>query len=227
MKNGSDPSPSSGAADATGPYERLGVSPDATFDVVQAAKAARLEEAGDDVMARSIIEAAYDAVLMDRLKERQQGRVSSSARRASQQENLAAQPSRPALPSLPPLPMPRLGKPAMAAPSLSLASGRELWFPLAADGLLLVFLLLVPSAPAELLLALVTGVTVLNLQRRNGNFLAAVGWSFALLTVGLVVGGLMVAGIDPSIWRELPIGQLQVQSLPAWLLLLLGALLIG
>ena len=84
-----------------------------------------------------------------------------------------------------------------------------------------------PSAPPELLLSLVTGMTVLNLQRRNGKFLAAVGWSFALLIVGLVLGSLLLGGMDPSLLRELPIGELQVQSLPALLLLVLGALLIA
>jgi len=83
------PSP---AADPSGPYERLGVPADASFDAVQAAKLARLEEVGDDTMARSRIEAAYDAVLMERLKERQQGRVSSAAKSASQREQLAPPP---------------------------------------------------------------------------------------------------------------------------------------
>lgn len=181
-------------------------------------------------MARARVEAAYDAVLMDRLKERQQGRVSSSARTASQREQLTPAPARslPAnLPSLPQLPMPRLARPTLSLPTLTPASGRELWFPLAADGLLLLLLLLLPSAAPELLLALATGVTVLNLQRRNGRFLAAVGWSFALLVVGLVLGALLFSGVDASLVRELPIGALQLQSLPALLLLLLGALLIA
>ena len=65
---------------------------DSSFDAVQAAKLARLAEVGDDPMARSRIEAAYDAVLMERLKERQQGRVSSAAKSASQREQVAPPP---------------------------------------------------------------------------------------------------------------------------------------
>lgn len=53
------------------------------------------------------------------------------------------------------------------------------------------------------------------------------GWGFALLRVGLVIGGLLVADIDPSAGRVLPIGQLRLQSLPASLLSPLGALWIG
>ncbi|KEF42734.1 MAG: hypothetical protein ER33_04130 [Cyanobium sp. CACIAM 14] len=227
MNQGSDqPHP---AADASDPYQRLGVSPDASFDSVQAAKLARLEEAGEDPMARSRIEAAYDAVLMDRLKERQQGRVSSAARTASQREQATPPPSRPALsalPSLPQLPPSRIPRPGFSLPRLQLAGGRELWLPLVADILLLGLLLLVPGAAPELLTALAAGVTLLNLQRRNGRFLAAVGWSFALLCVGLVLGGLLFSGLSASLPEPLRISEQQIQSIPAILLLLLGALLI-
>ena len=228
MNQGSDqarPSP-----DASDPYERLGVAPDASFDTVQEAKLARLDEAGDDPLVRSRIEAAYDTVLMDRLKERQQGRVSSAARSASQREQASPPPSRPALsalPSLPQLPPSRLPRPSFSLPQLQLATGRDLWFPLAADGVLLVLLVLMPGAAPELLTALATGVTLLNLQRRHGRFLSAVGWSFALLCVGLVLGGLLAGGLGPSLSQTLPITTLQLQSIPAILMLLLGALLIA
>ncbi len=218
------------AAGASDPYQRLGVPPDASFDAVQEAKLARLAEAGDDPMARSRIEAAYDAVLMDRLKERQQGRVSSAARSASQREQATPPPSRPALsalPSLPQLPPARLPRPRLSLPQLQLATGRELWFPLAADGVLLLLLIVLPGAAPELLVAFATGVTLLNLQRRHGRFLAAVGWCFALLCVGLVLGGLAVGGLAPLSAAGLSLSPEQIQSFPAILLLLLGALLIA
>ncbi|MBW4529407.1 MAG: CPP1-like family protein [Aphanothece saxicola GSE-SYN-MK-01-06B] len=228
MNQGSDQAPP--APDASDPYERLGVAPDASFDTVQEAKLARLDEAGDDPLVRSRIEAAYDAVLMDRLKERQQGRVSSAARSASQREQASPPPSRPALsalPSLPQLPPSRLPRPSFSLPQLQLATGRDLWFPLAADGVLLLLLVLMPGAAPELLTALATGVTLLNLQRRHGRFLAAVGWSFALLCLGLVLGGLLAGGLGPALSQSLAVTTLQLQSLPAILLLLLGALLIA
>lgn len=219
-----DPSPQdSGSPD---PYGRLGVEADASFDAVQAARQSRLEEVGDDVIARSRIEAAYDAVLMERLKERQQGRVSSAARSASQREQTPQPSVRPALPSrptLPQLPGARLPVVAPSLPRLALASGPMLWFPLVADGVLVVLLLVVPAAPPELILALATGVTLTTLQRRHGRFLQAVGWSFALLSLGLLLGSLLAAVLSAS----LPLPMLTLQSLPALLLLLLGALLIG
>ena len=230
MNQGADPSGSTEQPQPISPYERLGISADASFDAVQAAKLERLGEAGDDPQARARIEAAYDAVLMNRLKERQQGKVSSAALNASQREAVRSSvadspPARPTLPSLPSLPA--LPKPAFKAPSFGLASGRERWFPLAGGALLLIGLLLLPPTSAELVLALATVLAVVNLQRRNGVLLAAVGWSVLLLSLGLLLGGLLLQALDPSLPLGLPLAPQQVQSLPALLLLMLGALLIG
>jgi len=221
------PSSDSGPDPSAGPYERLGVSPDASFDEVQAARQARLDEAGEDPIARSRVEAAYDAVLMDRLKERQQGRVSTAARSASAREQLAPPPPRPALPALPKVALPRVPTPALTAPTLAMAEGNDRWLALGGYGALLGLLLLVPTAPAELLLALGTGLCVVVLQRRRRRFLAAVGWGFGLLSAGLLLGGLLASAVAASLPLGLPLTALQVQSLPALLLLLLGALLVA
>lgn len=225
----SSPDPAGPLQGGGDPYERLQVAADASFDEVQAARQARLNEAGDDPMARSRVEAAYDAVLMGRLKERQQGKVSSAARTASQREQAPPPPSRPALPALSNLPqLPAVSFRAPGPlPALTLASGRERWFPLLAHGVLLLLLLLVPGASPELLLALATLATVINLQRRRGRLLAAVGFSIALLVVGLLIGALLHGVLNSSLPLGLPLAPLQLESLPALVLLLLGALLIG
>lgn len=223
-------SPAGGGPGRPDPYHRLGIDHSASFEAVQQARDRRLEEAGDDPLARATVEAAYDAVLMDRLKERQQGKVSSAARSASQREQGATSTGRLALPSLPPgpsLPTPRLSVSAPRLPVLSLAEGRERWFPFTALGTLLILLIVVPAAPADLLLALATAATVLNLQRRHGRFLAAIGWSLLLLIVGLLIGRLLLQLPLLQASSALPITGLQLQSLPALLLLLAGALLLA
>jgi hypothetical protein len=229
MTQGTDPSGGPAQPGSLNPYERLGITPDASFDAVQAAKQDRLAEVGDDPQARARIEAAYDAVLMDRLKERQQGKVSTAALNASQREAgaAAAKPAVPALPSLPALPRAPLNLPAARLPSLALAEGRERWLPLIGGGVLLLVLLLAPAGNAELVLAFATVLAVINLQRRNGRLLPAVGWSVLLLSVGLAVGGLLLRLLDPSLPLGLPLAAQQVQSLPALLLLVLGALLLA
>ena len=68
------------------PYTRLGLSQDATFEQVQAAKARCIADVDGDDQARARVEAAYDAVLMARLRGRQQGQVSPAAATASQRE---------------------------------------------------------------------------------------------------------------------------------------------
>lgn len=56
------------------PYEQLGVGEDASFDEIQTAKS-QLVEACSDRKQIEAIEAAYDAVLMDRLRLRQEGKI--------------------------------------------------------------------------------------------------------------------------------------------------------
>jgi hypothetical protein len=220
--------PPAGASGSNDPYSLLGVEADAPFDAIQSARSARIEAVADDPLARSRVEAAYDAILMDRLKERQQGKVSSAARSASQREQATPPPSRPvlpALPSLPQLPAARLGERSFALPELVLAEGRERWFPLIAHGSLLVLLLTLPAAPADLLLAIGTAATLLNLQRRRSRFLANVGWSFALLISGLLLGALLQSLLPTLALPGLP--PLAIEAIPALVLLLLGALFLG
>jgi hypothetical protein len=220
-------SPDPNANPAVTPYERLGITPDASFDAVQQARNARLLEAGEDPLARSRVEAAYDAVLMDRLKERQQGKVSTAARSASVKEQQATPPPRLPLPAVPKVSLPRVSAANFSAPSFSLLEGQDRWIALAGSGLLLTLLLLLPTPPAELLLALATALCVVCLQRRRRRFLAAVGWGFGLLTLGLTLGGLLVAIAQVDLPLGLPLDRLQVQSIPALLLLLLGSLLVA
>jgi len=221
-------------ADASGPYALLGVEPDASFEQVQNAKQERLAEVADDPLARARIEAAYDGVLMERLKERQQGKVSTAARSASVREQQTAAskagggPTLPALPKLPALgSLPAAARlPQVRLPVLSPLQGSEAIVALAGGAVLLGLLLLVPAASPELLLSLGTLATIVLLQRRNRRFWPAVGWAFGLLVLGLVLGGLLSGSLSPVLPLGLPLSPLQVQSLPALLLLILGVLLI-
>ena len=228
MNQGPD---SSSTGSQPSPYERLGIETGAGFEAVQAAKQARLDEVGENPQARAQIEAAYDAVLMDRLKERQQGKVSTAALNASAREAKAppsASPARPSLPSLPKLaalPKPFLPKPSL--PALELAEGQQRWLPVGGFALLTLLLLVAPASSAELVLALSTLFSVVLLQRRSRRLLQAVGFSILLLSLGLGIGALLLQVLDPSLPLGLPLDAHQVQSLPALLLLLLGALLIA
>ena len=57
------------------PYDQLGVTEDSSFEEIQAAKSRLSAECRNDAKQLESIEAAYDAVIMDRLKMRQEGRI--------------------------------------------------------------------------------------------------------------------------------------------------------
>lgn len=57
------------------PYEKLGIGEAASFEEVQRARDRMLVELEGDEMLQEAIEAAYDAVLMDRLRARQEGKI--------------------------------------------------------------------------------------------------------------------------------------------------------
>jgi hypothetical protein len=213
------------------PYNLLGIAHESSFEDVQAARQAKLEEVGDDPMARARVEAAYDAILMDRLKERQQGRVSSAARSASQKETPPASARTPLsqLPQLPSLPIPRLrgGAKAGSPLTVALASGRERWFPLIAHGTLLVLVVALPGAAPDSLLAFGALATVVNLVRRNGRFFQAVGWTLLLLALGLALSWAILSALGLPPGLALFVQPVQLQAALALLVLLLGALFIA
>ncbi|MBW4576186.1 MAG: CPP1-like family protein [Aphanothece sp. CMT-3BRIN-NPC111] len=57
------------------PYEKLGLTEDASFEEIQEAKKRLTQEHNGDRKLLEGIEAAYDAILMDRLKMRQEGKI--------------------------------------------------------------------------------------------------------------------------------------------------------
>jgi hypothetical protein len=57
------------------PYDQLGVTENSSFDEIQAAKNRLCAELNGDAEQVKKIEAAYDAVLMDRLRMRQEGKI--------------------------------------------------------------------------------------------------------------------------------------------------------
>ena len=57
------------------PYEKLGVTEDASFDEIQDAKGRLLQQHRGDQKLIEAVEAAYDAIIMDRLRMRQEGKI--------------------------------------------------------------------------------------------------------------------------------------------------------
>ncbi|HBE57242.1 MAG TPA: molecular chaperone DnaJ [Cyanobacteria bacterium UBA11149] len=57
------------------PYEKLGVTEDASFEEIQAAKSRLIQQYRSEPKQLEAVEAAYDAIIMDRLRMRQEGKI--------------------------------------------------------------------------------------------------------------------------------------------------------
>ena len=218
--------PSSGSDD---PYSRLGLAPGASFDEVQSARSRCLAETDNDPQAKARVEAAYDAVLMARLRDRQQGQVSAAAATASQKEDSAASasPSMPGVSVLQRLRLPQV-TPSMSgmAPSWSLVEGQGLVVRLVAGAAALLLLLFSPGA-GQLVLALGLIGCFLSQVRRGRRPLPSLGWSLLVLGLGLVVGSVLTASLSSTAFSQMNLSLEQVQAIPAALLLWLAALLLA
>ncbi len=81
------------------PYRRLGVSEDASFEEIREVRDRLLEQFEGDEKQRENIEAAYDAVLMDRLRLRQEGKIKVPDRIRYPERLIQPPPSPSALPA--------------------------------------------------------------------------------------------------------------------------------
>jgi hypothetical protein len=216
------------------PYTRLGLSQDATFEQVQAAKARCIAEVDGDDQARARVEAAYDAVLMARLRGRQQGQVSPAAATASQREEGVGSASLTG-PSFPGTSVLQKLRTNLPDPSQSLASLTPQWSLVEGQGRLVrviagivgLGLLVVSVASVQLVLALACIGVFLSQVRRGRRPLASLGWTLLALLVGLVVGSLFTTALSPTALQQLSITPAQIQALPAAVLLWLAALFLA
>ena len=201
------------------PYIRLGLSQDATFEQVQAAKARCIADVDGDDQARARVEAAYDAVLMARLRDRQQGQVSPAAATASQrEEGVGSAPlTGPSFPGTSVLQNIRTNLPdpsqslASLAPQWSLVEGQGRIVRIIA-GIIGLGLLLVSVASVQLVLALACIGVFLSQVRRGRRPLASLGWTLLALIVGLLVGSLLTTALSPTALQQLSITPAQIQA---------------
>lgn len=199
------------------PYEILGISESDSFDTIQAARDRRMAEVGQDSRQRDQVEAAYDAILMHRLRLRQEGKITvpERIRYAEQAPTPKKAPTPPASAkaSLPPWLERLLDRP----------SGSELLWPAVIFGLLALTSVLPNLQAATLQLLLVAGlvVAVYFLQRKEQRFGRSVLISFLVLLVGLGIGTLLSSLLLP--YLSLPLATEQVTSAIALLGLWLAA----
>ncbi|OKH31913.1 molecular chaperone DnaJ [Calothrix sp. HK-06] len=176
------------------PYEKLGVSEDATFEDIQNARSRLLEQCKGDNKRIELVEAAYDAVLMDRLRMRQEGKI-KVPERIRFPERIVQAPPQESLPKRDQSPTwlnRMLDKPAPGDVVLPLVwylglSAISIFYKTTGDQVL------------QLSLILGVGISVYFLNRKENRLGRAVLWTFAGLMIGLIGGGLIAASLISQI----------------------------
>lgn len=167
------------------PYEQLGVTEDSSFEEIQAVRDRLFAEYQGDRKQLEAIEAAYDSVLMDRLRMRQEGKIKVPDRIRFPEKMVQPPPSpAPTVPAKAPDWLQRL---------LDTPTQADIWQPagiLAALGTVVVF---VPFSLNVLQMALVAGLgsSFFFLYRKERKLGRSVLLGLTGLIAGFVVGGLI------------------------------------
>jgi Protein CHAPERONE-LIKE PROTEIN OF POR1-like len=163
-------------------YEKLGVTAAASFEEIQTARVRLNQEYADDPKRLQEVEAAYDALLMERLRLRQEGKIDVPDGVRFAENNVAVAKSAPAV--------------SFRLPGwiTGFAIAPQLWDWLAPTivyvaltGLAIGF----PGARGEGLqtwMAIATGAAIFFVYRKENRILRAALWSFGGLALGFVIG---------------------------------------
>ncbi len=169
------------------PYEQLGVTESSSFEEIQNARSRLFAEHGDDRKLLEQIEAAYDAVLMDRLRLRQEGKIKVPDRIRFPEKVVQPAPS--------PNPSPERLTPDWLQSLVDTPSWIDVFLPagiLALLSAVVVFYqapdLAASSQMLQTIWILAVGTTFYFLFRKERRFGRSVLLSFAGLIIGLVVG---------------------------------------
>ncbi|OUL23751.1 molecular chaperone DnaJ [Nostoc sp. T09] len=176
------------------PYEKLGVSEDASFDEIQDARNRQMEQHIGDAKLIEVIEAAYDAILMDRLRMRQEGKIKVPERIRFPELRVQSLPKE--------SPTPREQSPAWLQRMLDQPTPADVLLPgawylgLSAAS---VFYPVTGDQVLQLALVVGVGISIYFLNRKEGKFGRAVLFTLVGLIIGLIIGGLVANWLLPQI----------------------------
>jgi hypothetical protein len=175
------------------PYEKLGVTEDASFDEIQDAKGRLLQQHRGDQKLIESVEAAYDAIIMDRLRMRQEGKI-KVPERIRFPEKLSPPPS------FTQTPVNR--SPAWLQRLFDNPTPAELIWPAVSFSVLTTVTVFYRSPDASilpLLLALGVGCNVYFLNRKEQQLGRAVLLTLAGLLVGVGLGTMLAGFLIPQL----------------------------
>ncbi len=157
-------------------YDTLGLDESSSFEEIQAAKARLIAEHEGDRQRIDAIEAAYDAILMERLRLRQEGKIKVPDRiRFAEEVPEKAEPNKPLLDLN--------NRPTWLSDWIDTPSRKDILLPAGVFSLLA----LLGWASPSLALAIAVGSAVYFLNRKEYRF-----WRSVLITIGGLIAGLTV-----------------------------------
>ena len=192
------------------PYETLGVTELASFEEVQSVRDRLLKQHTDDPRRSAQIEAAYDAVLMKRLKLRQEGKIKVP------DDIRFAEKTPSALPKMPKISMPSLPTSFAASDFFAKPETADLTIPTFVAIALAVFTALSPTAEVFNLVAfLATGGAIYGIYRKGRHLGAAVLAGFGGVVLGYLLG-VIVLSLFPSVLALVPGGAFGGDVVRTW-----------
>jgi hypothetical protein len=184
------------------PYEQLGVTEESSFEEIQEAKQRLVQQYQNDSKIVELIEAAYDSVLMDRLRMRQEGRIKVPDRIRFPERLTIPVESKPVTSSK---------SPNWWQSSIDTPSAQDIGVPAVIYACLGAITLLVPDPSGSLLpllLAFGVFVNIYFFNRKEKRFVRALLFTLAGLVLGVALGaGLasLAAKADLNIFGDRPI----------------------
>ncbi|KAM3103653.1 CPP1-like family protein [Phormidesmis sp. 146-12] len=184
------------------PYEKLGVQEGATFEEIQSAKKRLLTEFADDQKKLTEIETAYDAVLMERLKMRQEGKIPVPDRIRFPEKLAQSKPS--------PAPSPSKSSPQWLSNLLDVPAAKEIALPaviqLALGGVVFFY---PQDSTLQLAMAVSVASTLYFIYRKERKLGRSVLLGLGGLILGFLIGGLLdgalrSASADISLRSQIP-----------------------
>jgi hypothetical protein len=176
------------------PYEILGVSEEASFDEIQDIRNRLLEVYGGDIKRLEIIEAAYDAILMERLRMRQEGKIKVPERIRFPEARVPAPPKE--------SPTHRERSPLWLAKMIDTPTPLDIALPgVWYLGLSTISVFYQAGGDQVLQLALIVGVGICAyfLNRKEGRFARSVLFTLLGLIFGLIVGQILGSLFVPQV----------------------------
>ncbi|TRT79578.1 MAG: molecular chaperone DnaJ [Microcystis sp. M_OC_Ca_00000000_S217Cul] len=192
------------------PYEQLGVTEESSFEEIQEAKQRLVQQYQNDSKIVELIESAYDSVLMDRLRMRQEGRIKVPDRIRFPERLTIPVESKPVTSSK---------SPNWWRSSIDTPSAQDIGVPAVIYACLGAITLLVPDPSGSLLpllLAFGVFVNIYFFNRKEKRFGRALLFTLAGLLLGVALGAGLVSLAAKADWNIF--GDRQIYALITFLI---------